>query len=77
MATSMLSMSTWNVGASYKSVLSYRERYRIVNDVVPRPTSSFNRLRAQGASCPAPPPDPYLYCVSVITGLLVLPISEK
>ena len=51
MATSMLSTLTWNVGASYKSVLSYRERYRIVNDVVPRPTSSFNRLCAQGASC--------------------------
>ena len=79
MATSMLSTSTWNVDASYKSVKSYREQYRIVIDVVPRPTSSFNRLHAPGASCPAPPPppDPSLYCVSVITGLLVLPIYEK
>ena len=77
MATSMLSTSTWNVGASYKSVLSYREQYCIVIDVVtdPPPLSIDSVLQVPPA--PPPPPDPSLYCVSVITGLLVVPISEK
>ena len=68
MATLMLSTSTWNVDASYKSVKSYREQYCIVIDVVPRPTSSLNRPCAQGASCSL--------SSSVITRLVVVPISE-
>ena len=78
----MLLTSTWNVGVSYKSVLSYRERYRIINNVVPRPTSSFNRLRAPGASCSSASSWPLLvlchcnYRIIGVTNFWKINISE-
>ena len=78
----MLSTSTWNVDASYKSVKSYREQYCIVIDVVPRPTSSFNRLRAPGASCSSASSWPllvlclYNYRIIGVTNFWKINISE-